>query len=159
LYPDVDPELPVRQSVCSSHDTPLSDHIRHKQPEMKRYGDYRDKKPPSFEVNDFSGPGRRSRGQINAPQFPAPHVQSHLPDHSEKEQGAASETFLVLVNTFESSRLTDRKENRQMHGAAGMRRLGPELGTDPMPGSIHIWMSLSVENAPPSPPRPTPPPP
>lgn len=46
-----------------------------------------------------------------------------------------------------------------MHGAAGMRRLGPELGTDPMPGSIHIWMSLSVENAPPSPPRPTPPPP
>lgn len=38
----------VRQSVCSSHGTPLSDHIRHKQPEMKRYGDYRDKKPPSL---------------------------------------------------------------------------------------------------------------
>lgn len=37
-----------RQSVCSGHGTPLSDHIRHKQPEMKRYGDYRDKKPPSL---------------------------------------------------------------------------------------------------------------
>lgn len=37
-----------RQSVCSIHDTPLSDHIRHKQPEMKQYGDYRDKKPPSL---------------------------------------------------------------------------------------------------------------
>ena len=37
-----------RQSVCRGHGTPLSDHIRHKQPEMKRYGDYRDKKPPSL---------------------------------------------------------------------------------------------------------------
>lgn len=36
------------QSVCSGHGTPLSDHIRHKQPEMKRYGDYQDKTPPSL---------------------------------------------------------------------------------------------------------------
>lgn len=34
----------IRQHVCSGHGTPLSDHIRHKQSEIKRYGDYRDKK-------------------------------------------------------------------------------------------------------------------
>lgn len=37
-----------RQSVCSGHGTPLSDHIHCKQPATERSGDYRDIKPPSL---------------------------------------------------------------------------------------------------------------